>query len=476
MKFKLKSGQDVDLSIGQLADSYVLIDQGGNVVANVQKEDNLSSFICKDMDAIFEEDALLFQEKIDKLGHDYLNQMYEGVETDIDDLDSEEDPFNPQDISIDTKSITMDTILRRLEQKSIILNPDFQRSEVWDNGRKSRLIESLLLKIPIPMFYVARDEVGNLTVVDGLQRLSTIRDFVLGKEYYNDPIHNKDKKEIGLALTGLEFWKELEGSTMKQLPINLYNRIYETEFSFTIINPRTPEEVKRNIFKRINTGGMPLSSQEIRNALYGGRATKLLNKLVTLDLFKKATSYSIKSERMEDRELVLRLVSFLIRKPETYVRTTTADIWLSDTMIILNAMPYFNTKEYKRIKNRLVGGIDESELQIYTDEAIESKVGLALERAYQLFGNSAFRKSLPGHRRSPINQALFEVWGVLLSRMSEVHFSTLYENRTLFFEEYGTLLSQPEFIVAISRDSMRNTSVKSRYVNLAELINKYTND
>ena len=145
-------------------------------------------------------------------------------------------------------------------------------------------------------------------------------------------------------------------------------------------------------------------------------------------------------------------------------------------MIILNAMPYFNTKEYKRIKNRLVGGIDESELQIYTDEAIESKVGLALERAYQLFGNSAFRKSLPGHRRSPINQALFEVWGVLLSRMSEVHFSTLYENRTLFFEEYGTLLSQPEFIVAISRDSMRNTSVKSRYVNLAELINKYTND
>lgn len=82
-----------------------------------------------------------------------------------------------------------------------------------------------------------------------------------------------------MKLTGLEFLKELEGKQMKDLPTKLYNRILEAEFSVTVINPGTPEEVKRNIFKRINTGGMPLSPQEIRNALYGGAVSGLLNEM-----------------------------------------------------------------------------------------------------------------------------------------------------------------------------------------------------
>lgn len=148
---------------------------------------------------------------------------------------------------------------------------------MWTDVRKSQLIESILLEIPIPMFYVSSEEDGEWTVVDGLQRISAFRDFVLGINFVNS---KKVKEEgAGMKLTGLEFLKELEGKQMKDLPTKLYNRILEAEFSVTVINPGTPEEVKRNIFKRINTGGMPLSPQEIRNALYGGAVSGLLNEM-----------------------------------------------------------------------------------------------------------------------------------------------------------------------------------------------------
>ena len=185
-----------------------------------------------------------------------------GVEFEDEQIDSHE-PFDPEKISIDGKGVPMETL---------------QRKEVWDIQRKSQLIESLMLAIPIPMFYVAADEKGNWDVVDGLQRLSTIREFVLGDDY----LKTKDEmqKGNGFKLKGLEYWGEkYNGLKFKNLHEKLSNRILETEFRFTIINPGTPEEVTRNIFKRINTGGMPLTSQEIRHALYQGVSTELLEYL-----------------------------------------------------------------------------------------------------------------------------------------------------------------------------------------------------
>ena len=238
-----------------------------------------------------------------------------GVEADNENRPSE--PFDPASISIETKVVSMDAILRRLKQGTIRLAPSFQRKFVWDEARKSRLIESLMLRIPLPMFYVAANEDGSWDVVDGLQRLTTIRDFILGN----------DKSDTGkrlfpdaktIRLTELEFWGDrfntknffdIERNTNNAI---IVNNIMETELRFTVINPGTPEEVKRNIFKRINTGGMPLTAQEIRHALYQGESTVLLEKLVNHRLFSSATDKSIDDSRMAARELVLRFLSFYI--------------------------------------------------------------------------------------------------------------------------------------------------------------------
>jgi len=396
---------------------------------------------------------------------DDIESSPQGVESENDEFQ----PFDPEKISIDTKGITMDTCLRRLEQATIILNPDFQRNEVWTHEKKCRLIESLMLKIPLPMFYVSADEKGHFYVVDGLQRLSTIRSFVLGDEYLKTK--NLSLKGQGFGLNELEFWGDkYNGLIFNDLPTNIQNRILETEFTFTIINPGTPEEVKRNIFKRINTGGEPLTPQEIRHALYIGESTKLLLRLSLTSNFLQATGSSVKSDRMMDRELILRYLAFTIRSHTNYSKNNDMDTFLSDTMRIINIMPDFDEKESAKI---FKDGVLKEHVLIKDIPMLETLFSLAMRRVYDIFGEHAYRKSYEGKRRTPINKALFEVWSSIFAGLDNTKFEHLKNNKTSFLREYNKLLESDNFNYIISRDSLKFQSVKDRYKTLIELLNKY---
>jgi Protein of unknown function DUF262 len=402
-------------------------------------------------------------QRIDEIETLQLDVNSDGVEEE----NEEFQPFDPEKISIDTKPVMMETLLRRLEQETIILNPDVQRNEVWTDDKKCRLIESLMLKIPLPMFYVSADEKGHFYVVDGLQRLSTIRSFVLGDKY----LATKEARYKGEGFQLHEFWKQYDQLNFNGLPVNIKNRILETGFTFTIINPGTPEEVKRNIFKRINTGGEPLTPQEIRHALYIGESTKLLLRLSQHEDFLEATGHSVKSNRMMDRELILRCLAFIIRSYLNYPKNNDMDSFLSDTMRIINIMPSLNGKEGTKLFKDEV----KREHVLVTDLAVlEGQFTKAMKRAQEIFGNHAFRKSYPGKHRTRINKGLFEVWANLLGQLSNKEFEKLKENKADFIEKHSRLLDQGEFIYVISRDSLNFLSVKDRFEKLLVLLKEFT--
>lgn len=372
-----------------------------------------------------------------------------GVESE-DDSFSANEPFDPNSISLSSKVVALDAVLRRIKNGTIKLAPPFQRNYVWDAERQSRLIESMMLRIPLPMFYVSEDREGNWEVVDGLQRLTTIRDFVLGP----------DGDGKGSRLTGLEFWGNMfDGKTFFEIEKKarmprVVNNIMEAELSFTIINPDTPEKVKRNIFKRINTGGMRLSMQEIRHALYQGYSTQLLIDLVGMPIYKRVVGRTVRDNRMAGRELILRHLAFDMRGWRQF--KGDMDTFLSDTMRSLNG-------EYR---------VETS--PNFDPASITTKFEAGLQRSYKLFGDHAFRRSQPGERKTPINKSLFDVWMFCLGRLPPEAFSIIQDERNIFLEQYHDLLSTDEtFIDAIGRYGSDPRGVRLRYETITGLVKEY---
>lgn len=374
-------------------------------------------------------DANDFKEELSSDGH------ASGIEYEPENQENLEitEPFNPTDIDIKTKNPPIGSLMTRLDHNEINLTPDFQRKGgIWKVEQKSRLIESLLLNIPLPVFYVAADKDDQWLVVDGLQRMTTLNQFI---------------REQGFSLTNLEFLKKFEGKKYADLPRPMQRRILEAEPVFHIIQPGTPKDVTRTIFKRINTGGLPLSHQEIRHALYQGESTRFLQELADSEAFKKATDNSIQDDRMADREFVLRYLAFNINGVDAY-RINDLDKFLSETMELLN--------------------------QTLQDKAraddYRADFKRAMEIAYKVFGNQAFRKPSDG-RRAPVNKALFEIWAVELGRCSDAEVELLVRHQERFKKHFAELFgSDWDFRNAISQTTAMVRSVHLRFSRVRELI------
>lgn len=343
-----------------------------------------------------------------------------------------EKPFNPKDINIKSKAMSLDNIIKRLRENEIDMAPDFQRAmNLWSNARQSRLIESMLIKLPLPAFYFDGTREDRWLVVDGLQRLSAIKNFVV------------DDK---LRLEGLEFLDNIEGKKFSELPRTYRRMIEETEIMAYIINPGTPPEVKFNIFKRINTGGLVLEPQEIRHALNQGKPAKFISELANIASFKEATLYKIPSLRMLDREFVTRFLAFYLFGPDGY----KPDL---DTFMT-SAMGHVNN-------------IEEDEM-----EKIKKDFDRSMKLAQKIFGNWAFRKVFSiEERRKPINKALFEVWGVVLAKLSPEDYLKAESRSEKIFNEFIKKMNEDQFFVAsITSATGDRNRVNYRYKKTREII------
>jgi len=342
-------------------------------------------------------------------------------------------PFDPARIRVDTKPMVISLLMDRVRNKEIDLTPGFQRKGgIWSPKAKSQLIESLLIRIPLPAFYMDGSDESKWLVVDGLQRLSTLKSFVIDKT---------------LQLTGLEFLgKECNFKKFDQLPRNLQRRILETQVTVFLIQENTPPEVKFNIFKRINTGGLPLSSQEIRHALNQGKACTLLQDLSKSQEFQMATHNGIRDDRMGDRECILRLLAFMTTSYRDY-RANNIDAFLNQCMIDLNRLP---------------------------DDALQGlsqRFKRAMVDCYRIFADRAFRKQKRGSpRRYPINRALFEVWAANVEALPPEKVDRLQDKASDLQKRFLELLDDTDFAAAISYGTGDPQKVRVRFSKINEII------
>jgi hypothetical protein len=343
--------------------------------------------------------------------------------------------FDPNLIKVETRPMTIDLVLSRIAHEELDLAPDFQRQAgIWTNSAKSRLIESILIRIPLPAFYMDATNEDRWLVIDGLQRLTAMKQFVLDKD---------------LTLKGLEFLPQLENKSYDELPRNFQRRILESLLTVYVIEKGTPPEVKFTIFRRINRGGLPLSPQELRHALNQGKAPKVLATLADSEEFKEATGIrDWRKKRMVDREFVLRFLAFNITHYQEY-NSKSLDVFLNDAMVEINKM---------------------------SDEDIgvlESKFTKAMSAANTIFEKFAFRKRERDdlEKKYSINKALFESWSVSLGNLTEERIKTLIERKEVLSDRFINLMADDEdFQAAISHGTSTIGKVKYRFNKIENLI------
>lgn len=334
----------------------------------------------------------------------------------------ERDGFVPALVDITSLTQNVSTLMERLFNEEIDLSPAFQRrSDLWDKEKQSRLIESLMLRIPIPSFYFDMVREGEWKVIDGLQRLTAFQNYLIGERKTTE---SGDSILVKRKFEGLQYLQDFNGKTFDELPRQYIRRIKEAQVIIFGVQKGTPENVVYNIFERINTGGLKLEPQEIRNAMYHGKASELAKKLAEGKEFLDATLYAVKPKRMADQEYVIRFMAFTELDYQTEYKDDI-DHFLILTMKKIND---YSDKDLKRIEKNFM------------------KV---MRYSKDIFEKNAFRKVGDGGRRGPINKALFELFSVCFSELKEEQLDKIVNNRAEFLKRYGKLFQEKDFISAL---------------------------
>ena len=341
------------------------------------------------------------------------------IEEEIEGL-GEPDPSTWGDYPIDTLLIrneprTIHEVLRRIGQGQYVMDPDFQRDFIWEDAKQSKLIESVLMRIPLPVFYLAEDSQGRMVVVDGLQRLSTFQRFV--------------NNELRLRLPDRP---SLDRKKFEDLSPKLQNRVEDCNLILYIIDSKVPLQAKLDIFERVNSG-VPLTRQQMRNCLFMGDATRYLKEQSKTDLFLQATGESLRTSTMRDREFVNRFCAFQLLDLDSY---RDMDEFLADCLKKMNA---------------------DAELLPTLADQFKTTLG----NNFHLFGKHAFRKHEPEQEyRSVLNASLWDVMSTGLSRYPQ---QIVEERSELLKDRFYQILADEEFVYSITYSPNSVKQVRYRF-------------
>lgn len=425
-------------------------------------KDECYRIVVKITDNLFENNCIIDSETSEKiLGSDYSSLYSKKIEKDkfnnilalikinndieYDKIEGEEsiepnkidgeNPLYPAEVKIQRDTFSVRELKTDYEDNILVLAPDFQREFVWKLKEKSELIESILMGIPLPMIYFFEDDDGVLQVVDGKQRLTSLFQFI------------DDEFPLSQSLSIL---RHLVGKRYSELTPAERTKIARHQFVTHTIIPPTPDKIKFDIFERVNRKGSTLNNQEMRNALYQGKSTELLNILSNNEAFLSATDNGISPTRMKDRYMILRFISFYLWK-EKVLKDKQGDLvkYTSNIDEFVGKTMYFLNKQDESFIN---------DLSIMFNET--------MELAYKLRKKDAFR--IPNsERKRPINMALMESLGYLFSKIRNSN------NPEIYLNKINSLLQDKDFITSLTIRIDNTVSVEKRFKKIDEVLEEF---
>lgn len=339
----------------------------------------------------------------------------------------------PTAVNVTKDDSSVFELKRQYDRKRIELSPSYQRESVWSKKQKSELIESILMGIPLPIMYFFQDNQGIKQVVDGKQRLTTLFDFLDNR----------------FSLSELTVMPELKGKKFDDLDGLYQGKIEDYKLSINVIKPPTPDRIKFDIFDRVNRGGTRLNNQEMRNAIYQGEATKLLDRLKDNEDFKNATDNSVRSKVMKDRYMILRFIAFYLWK-EKLLTTKNGEFidYKSDIDSFLGkTMEFLNFTSSEMIMD------------------IENIFKKAMSNSYNILGSNGFRVSTYYNEsyKRPVNMALFEVLSYLMTKID-------LEDKEVLLDKITRLINEDEFYESITTPVDSAVKVNKRFDYIDKLI------
>jgi len=354
---------------------------------------------------------------------------------------SVKEPFDPSSLKTEVKNATIGLLVDMLKKNLIDLNPEFQRSkDLWGSTKKSQLIESVLMGLPLPSFYFYIDEAQKKwVVIDGLQRLCSLQSFMVDKTLQLQGLEFLNNKKFGKYFDDFDYFDQL-AITMHPVTLN-------------ILSGDTSAKARYIIFQRVNSRGTQLNSTEMRNALYQGPATSLISRMVEEKSFVELVTSQIGTTRMKDKEFVSRFLLFYLFSYQKY--DGHLDIAISETL------DYINKKMSSERQN-----------EVY------SSFCRAVDACKYLLGADAYRK--PNNessiqRKNIVSLAVFEMLAVTIAQMSCGDLHALKEKKDIFVQFYRQMFKDDLLQRYLTGGTSKIPAVVYRFEKMKDVITRTLN-
>ncbi len=355
-----------------------------------------------------------------------------------DDSQELEVPKSKRLVYTDQGDPEIDSLYRKWKDGDLIVQPDFQRGFVWDITKASRLIESILLDIPLPVIYLSQEKEGQEYVIDGQQRLTSFFSFIDGKLPDPKLPFGKDFK-----LSKLNVFTELNGKYYKDISREYQKKIRYYKIRTITFRKESESDLKFEVFERLNTGAVSLNDQELRNCIYRGNYNDLLSELSQDKLFRELLGIKKPERRMRDVELVLRFAAFY---HNTFIN------YKPPIKKFLN-----NDME----KYRIISEFESQKLK----NAFKNTISIIKS----LLDNNAFKRFHKGDETEPngywekkqFNASLYDI---LMHSFARLDKNTVYQNLDSIREAYIELLTTNQnFIDSIELSTSSSQAVQTRF-------------